>query len=264
MPGTIIFNKIQILESPFPVFVFPNHNLQLHVISFAQYIKEDLNENFFAELSHSYAYRQTIHLWEDQWHTAKNIIKNRLLSKLGMSKRIHGRKTEVRRIDKTIAQHFLKVQHLQGYSTGYYKYGLYEKDILYAVALFSKTRKMRQEHYRSSELIRYANLEGYHVSGGLGKLINHYINELQPNDIMTYVDCDWGNGDGYKKIGFETKEITFPQIFWVNPETYERHSPSKFYKENGFDFSVSKSIVLSRYGLIEIYNSGNIKMIKNC
>jgi len=264
LPNKITFKKITIPESPFYLIVFPDYAMQIHVISFAEYTIEKPIPTFLYELSQHFHAVQTIHLWEDQWYTKNSIIKNRILSKLGVSNRIHGRKTEVRRIDKFIAEGFMQVQHLQGYATGYYKYGLYEKNTIYAIALFSKVRKMRQVNYYSAELIRYANLDGFHVSGGLGKLINHYIQEHGPNDIMTYVDSDWGNGVGYKKLGFETKEITPPQMFWVDPKTNERHFPARFCKENGLDSVLNKSAILKKYELIEIYNSGNIKMIKLC
>ncbi len=264
LPITIAYRVIQIPYSPFSVFAFPDYSFQLHLILLKEYIKDKTPSNFFSELTDSHPHVQNIYLWEDQWCNANSIIKNRLMSKFGMGKRIHGRKTEVRRIDKSIAQSFLETQHLQGYASAYYKYGLYEKDILFAVALFSKTRQMRQKNYRSAELIRYANLEGYYVSGGLGKLVNHYMNEHDADDVMTYVDRDWGNGNGYIKIGFEIKEYTAPQSFWLDTTTFERHSPLRFCKEIGMDSSTQKATILQQFGLIEIYNSGNIKMVKYC
>ena len=88
--------------------------MQIHVISLAEYIIEKPRPTFFNELSQQFHAVQTIHLWEDQWYTKNSIIKNRILSKLGASNRIHGRKTEVKRIDKSIAEVFMRVQHLQG------------------------------------------------------------------------------------------------------------------------------------------------------
>ncbi len=252
------------LESPFTALVFHDFNLQLVLIPFNIYIQEKLAANFFVEMANAYPHLQTIYIWEDEWYSKNNIIKNRLSSKLRISERVHGRKTIVKRIDKAIAYSFMQTQHLQGYSTGYYKYGLYEKTLLYAVALFSKTRKMWAENYISAELIRYANLEGHHVSGGLSKLINHYIQEHKPNDIMTYVDRDWGNGDGYIKIGFEVVETTPAQAFWVNPKTYKRYHQQRFCKEMGIAIGTPAETIVKQYGLIEVYNSGNIKMIKPC
>lgn len=251
-------------STPFVYLLFPRYGLQIHIITFDTFLQHVFEPDFFLLLLAVHPNLQTIHLWEDQFQQYKSIVKNRLLGKLGLTQRIHGRQTKIIRIDKAIAFDFMQGQHLQGYTQVYYKYGLFKDDILYAVALFSKVRSMKAENYKSGELVRYANLDGYHVSGGLSKLINYYIQEQSPQDVMTYVDKDWGVGSGYDKIGFERVEHTPPQCFWVNLNTFERHYPSRFIKLHPVNEHVSKDIIKKKYGLVEIYNSGNIKMIKTC
>jgi hypothetical protein len=138
----------------------------------------------------------------------------RIQSLLGVNKRIHGRKTVVKRISKPIADLFLNNNHLQGAVSARYKYGLILEEELVAVATFSAARKMNfSENYKSVELIRFAVKAGYSVTGGLSKLIAGFAADLEPQDIMTYADRDWSTGDAYHRLGFQQTGILEPQYF---------------------------------------------------
>lgn len=56
-----------------------------------------------------------IQIFEDEWLHKKELVKSRLLSKLGMSTKIFARKTEVRLLDATEASEFIDNHHLQGF-----------------------------------------------------------------------------------------------------------------------------------------------------
>ncbi|CCX55729.1 uncharacterized protein BN459_01379 [Bacteroides sp. CAG:1060] len=83
---------------------------------------------------------------------------------------------------------------------------------LAAVAVFSNARRWEKEGriIRSYEWIRYASLKGLRVTGGMGKLLNAFISEVRPDDIMSYADTDYPDGgDAYRQLGFiqeSTKE----------------------------------------------------------
>jgi hypothetical protein len=45
----------------------------------------------------------------------------------------------------------------------------------------------------------------------MGKLLKAFIDEMHPDDIMSYADASWSNGDAYRKLGFtEEPPKTFP------------------------------------------------------
>lgn len=155
-----------------------------------------------------------VHLWEDVWLSRPEQVLARIQSLLGSNKRIHGRKTAVKRISRPIADVFLNTNHLQGTVTARYKMGLFLGDELVAVASFSGLRKMNySESYRSAELIRFAVKAGYSVTGGLSKLISAFEAEFKPQDIMTYSDNDWSAGNAYFRLGFKQTGILKPQYF---------------------------------------------------
>jgi len=75
-----------------------------------------------------------------------------------------------------------------------------------AVATFSNARRWQKggRTVSSYEWIRYASLEGCRVTGGMGKLLQAFIDDVHPDDIMTYADLSWPDGgEVYKTLGFE-------------------------------------------------------------
>ncbi|MET4082831.1 hypothetical protein ABIB40_002795 [Pedobacter sp. UYP30] len=181
-----------------------------------------------------------VQLWEDVWLRKPAVVIDRLRSFCGLSKRIHGRKTTFERISKLLAEAFLTENHLQGYASSRFKYGLVLEGQLVAVITFSSARKMDyDEEYRSIEIIRFAVKRGFSVSGGLSKLLKGHYRQYPTNDIMTYIDRDWGKGLAFEKVGFKQVDIAAPQFFELDGDFQRRR--------------------ITEIGAI--FNSGSIKMI---
>ncbi len=165
----------------------------------------------------------SIVIWEDQWQFRQEIVRSRVLSKLGLLERIPGRLCEVRRISRPVADAFLAGNHLQGATASKIKYGLFlperyfrvlkEKpagsELLMAVMTFSGPRVFH-DGTRSYELIRFAVRCNYHVQGGFSRLLQHFIREKDPDSVMTYVDLDWYSGRTYEALGFEPAGVLPP------------------------------------------------------
>lgn len=132
-------------------------------------------------------------------------------------KNIFARNCEARRIDKPTASAFLNAFHRLGDTTCRYRYGLFTTrttgageatmpaGTLVAVSTFSNARRWQKEDrvVSSYEWIRYASLEGVRVVGGMGKLLQTFIDDVHPDDIMSYADADWPDGgDVYRTLGF--------------------------------------------------------------
>ena len=193
-----------------------------------------LPATFNAELSDAVAARRRprplplIHLWEDQWDERAAIVRSRLLASLGRAARLMGRKCEARRVDAATLQAFLLDHHLWGPTQARFRYGLFERssDELVAVASFSPRRHMERDgkRYRSHELIRYCSRRGEAVAGGISKLIKAFSNELAPDDVVTSVDADWGDGEGWTTLGFERTRRMPPETFWIGPDGRRCHA----------------------------------------
>jgi hypothetical protein len=197
-----------------------------------------------------------IHLWEDIYWSHGGVVNSRVLSLFGISKRIHGRSTIIKSISQLELDDFLKVNHLNIITKAKYKYGMYHKEELVAVAAFGRSCPIQSNGrtYRSHELIRFCSLLNHTVVGGLSKLIHHFEGTVNPEHIMTYVDREWSEGSSYKKLGFSIDCYTQPQIFWLSPEG------TRYYEGEILKTKTVKQ--LKEVGWKDIKNLGNIKLVK--
>ncbi len=145
-------------------------------------------------------------------------------SKLGLNQKVFARHCEVKKLKREEAAFFLESYHLMNSTQSSSNYGLFYHGELLAVASFSKGRKMRrlQQNQRSFELIRFCCKKGYTITGGLSKLLTHFVREKKAGDIMTYVDQLWSEGEAFVKAGFKREEKMNPKHFLINRRTFER------------------------------------------
>ena len=203
---------------------------------------------------------------EDRWKRQRPMMEARLLAHMEVFSQAYARNCEVRRIDKETAQRFLNDNHSYGYAACKYRYGLFLKrhtghiareieeerfldcarndnrsdrgnivGTLIAVATFSNARKWIKDgkEIRSYEWTRYASVPELRVSGGMGKLLKAFIKEVQPDDIMSYADLEWSEGNVYKALGFNEELPKGPVSFEIDPETWERRAIMRCQPEQG-------------------------------
>jgi len=210
---------------------------------------------------------QVIHLWEDIWLTRRNQVLSRIIAILGMNSTIHGRKTEVITVTQKYADDFFSRYHLQGSAGCRYLLALQAENEVIAVAGFSAKRKMtrRTAGYTSAELIRFATVEGLTVTGGLSKLIRHFIKIEGPSDIMSYADLDWSLGKGYAKLGFELVGQIPPMKIYLDLATMKRYFPQRLPSPVRSAIAVldeeEQEIYLKSLNYTAVFNTGNLKYI---
>ena len=123
-------------------------------------------------------------------------------------------------MDSPEARTFIERYHRYGWSKCRYCYGLFvekegrdgqfHKGDLVAVSCFSNARKWEKDgaSIKSYEWVRYASVEGVRVSGGMGKMLNAFIEDIRPDDVMSYAPLSEGNeGEVYLKLGFTLEEV---------------------------------------------------------
>ncbi len=247
-----IDNKAKAIElSSFSYFI-ECANLKIHyvtienfnLITYKAVLKQlFINHNFF------------INVFEDQFKIHPEKIMDRLEYKYGKSQRIHGRNTTIRKIDKPTALSFLESNHGNIALKTKYNYALSnKKGKLVAIACFGQVINMRSGA-KSSELIRFCNLSGSRVVGGLTKLIHHFKKKHNLDELMTYCDLDWSDGSNFKKLNFNEIGPYNPTKFVINIKTWERTPAVKFHKEHN-----KTQLNLKDYKTVE--NLGSIKFIK--
>lgn len=133
---------------------------------------------------------------------------------------VYARNCDVRRIDSPQASAFLARYHRLGWTPCRYRYGLFVRrstgageaslpaGTLVAVAGFSNARRWLKGDVRVSsyEWVRYASQEGIRVVGGMGRLLKTFIEEVKPDDVMTYSDpASVDGGSVYETLGFQSE-----------------------------------------------------------
>ena len=173
---------------------------------------------------------------EDRWHRQQEMMKSRLLAHLEIFTPVYARNCEIRRIDKLTAAEFLGRTHAYGDAACKYRYGMFLKrstghiakegrcgipaGTLIAVGTFSNARKWIKngKEIRSYEWTRFASLPDLRISGGMGKILKAFIEEVQPDDIMSYADLEWSEGTVYEQLGFRLEGQKYPVMFGIDSE----------------------------------------------
>lgn len=210
---------------------------------------------------------QLIHIYEDDWIYKKDIIKSMILNKLGKTpNKIYARKTEVKEItDNKLVRKFLIENHIQGFVGSKIKIGLFYNNKLVSLMTFGMKRKSMNSSSNNNEyeLLRFCNKLNTNVVGGASKLFKYFISNYEFNDIITYADRGYSNGNLYKKLGFKFMHKTTPNYFYVIDGI--RHHRFNYRKDklikDGFDPNKTEHEIMLERKIYRIYNSGNLKFI---
>lgn len=167
---------------------------------------------------------QLLTIFEDEWLSKEPIVISIIKSKLGISDRIYARSSIAKSIPKNEARLFLKDNHLQEQPNNIiHAFGLYHKDELVGVMTFGK-------HHRGKSILvlnRLCFAKNIVVLGGaekLFKLARQHITE----DILTWSDNRWSNGNVYEKLGFIKQKILDVDYSYIkNQKRYSKQSMKK-------------------------------------
>jgi len=183
---------------------------------------------------------QLIHIFEDEWINKQDIVKSRLLNILGKTENIiYARKCKVQEINKDVAKIFLNTNHLQGFVSSLYYYGLFYQNELVSIMTFGNLRKnlgQRQTEENSFELLRFCNKLNTTVIGGASKLLQTFIRINKPKNIKTYADRRWSIGNLYENMGFVFSHNSTINYFYIMGQN----------RKNRFNFR--KDILIKEYG----------------
>lgn len=145
----------------------------------------------------------------------KPFLINKLSSKF---KKIYARECKFVELTTEEAKEFLEYNHRDGYVASKYKFGLMYNDELVAVATVSKSsNRFKRTNDMSYELVRLAYRKDLKIIGATSKFIKNIfksINEM--NELVTFSDNDYGNGESYLKSGFEFVNETGPRLRYIS------------------------------------------------
>ena len=196
----------------------PHTGLHIMPMTAGIWTEHSFDDQYLARFLDARENERWIIQWEDVWKSRRPIAESRFFAFASKSQRIHGRTCRFHTLSAEAYRDFMDENHLLGYTGAKYTYGLSRGAELYAAASFGRPVTLQRNGARleSYELIRFCHRKGYHVSGGLSKLLAGFRKEVSPDDIFTSVDREWSDGSGYRALGFKVLEVTAPICFFLD------------------------------------------------
>lgn len=215
-------------------FAFPEHHLEIILVP-ADCLSNDCAGRPDPTLP------DRLFLYEDRWISGGEVLRKRILARLGRFRSIFARKCNVvsgSSIAPQVAD-FMESYHSYGNARCKHRYALLYEGEIVAAATFSKPRPMPREDgrtYLSFEWVRYASVPGTRVVGGMGRVLKAFLKDAavmgqeagMPIEVMSYSDNEWSVGDAYIRLGFRAIGERAPVRYLVDANTGQRYSVRKF------------------------------------
>lgn len=215
-----------------------------------------------------------ITIFEDEWNTKNELVKGKLKHLLGedITERIYARKTKIGEISSTEAKIFCEKYHIQGYTSCSIKLGAYYGIELVAVMTFSKpsiSKGRKDQKGNDWELSRFCTSK--RVIGAAGKLFEFFKKHYQWDNIYSFADRRWSDGNLYRKIGFNEVDPSQPNYWYFDTkQPYKKYHRFNFRKDalkdklEVFDASKTEYENMLVNGYDRIWDCGNFKFeLKN-
>lgn len=224
--------------------MFPRHGLRMVLVPL------DSDDRSQADADST----EVFFLYEDRWRNSRVVTSQRMLSRLGIFRRIHARLCKVVSMNNcrdfgltpesftSKARKFLDAFHAYGYLKGQEDYLLLHKGDIVAAAQFMKTyqpkssinpNQDKDSQLKSFEWTRYASLPDVRIAGGMGKVLNQFLSDVHTPqkisfEVMSYSDNEWSSGDAYRKLGFKLAGTMEPVTYHIDPKTWKRINPRQW------------------------------------
>lgn len=200
-----------------------------------------------------------ITIFEDEWYLNSDIVKSRLSGFFNRNIRIGARKCSVQQISSKQANAFLRDNHLQGSGRSNVRYGLFHNNELVSVMTFSRENISRK--ITGWELNRFCHKLNHNIVGGASRLFNRFVLEYSPEQVISYSDNRWGNGDVYGHLGMEMVNTTVPNYWYFKANDLRRHHRYALRKNSSDDPNLTEWENRQLQGWNRIWDCGNTKWV---
>lgn len=205
-----------------------------------------------------------ITIFDDEWFNKRKVTESRLLNILGLNKlkSIHARKCLIKVISAQDAMCFCNENHLQGYTGSCIKVGAFYNDELISIMTFSRPSIAKGYHLDNPllwELSRFCSKIGYRIVGVASKLLTYFKRNYEWDEIFSYADRRWSDGNVYEKMGFKFDHFTQPN-YWYTKGINRIH---RFNLRKKYDDpkDVTEWELRKAEGWNRIWDCGNLKYI---
>ncbi len=238
------------------------HGLMWHSTAYAVDPRKDYKKHVIAK---NLGIR-TLHIYEDEWEFNADVVKQTLLSAVGLLPKIYARQCEIVSVTKDDANNFYWDNHIQGGVNSRIHVGLRHKGVLVACMGFDILRSARtNKDVRHWELTRYASINT--VVGGASRLLAAFLKMGLADRLTSYSDNRLFTGKMYERLGFTLTHVTPPDYFYTQgrPKSGRQHK-SRFQKRHlsvmfpGCDIeNKTEREICEENGYYQIYDCGKTR-----
>jgi transposase len=195
-----------------------------------------------------------ITIFENEWFNKQDIVKSILSVKLGKNTtKVPARKTIFKELSYKDIKKFEIENHLQGTRPANKYYGLYYQNELVMSLSIGKSRFNKNI---SNEIVRMTTKRNTIITGGISK----FVKNIGINDCLTYADKRYGDGNGYKQVGFIKLNDSSPNYFYFHKKDHDvLYSRNKFQKHKiaNIDTSMTEYENMLNQNYDRIWDCGN-------
>lgn len=193
-----------------------------------------------------------ITIFEDEWKTQQEKIKNRIRMTIESFERVYARKTTIKEINFDDAKQFIDKWHIQSYTKCKIALGIFQGTELCSVMTFDKARYNKKYEY---EIVRFCSSKT--IIGGASKLLNFFVKKYNPKSIVSYNDNRYFNGAVYAKLKFTQKETTIGYFYTDYKKRFTRFNFQKHkLVEQGYDKNKTEWQIMQELGFDRIWDCG--------
>ncbi len=200
------------------------------------------------------------HIFSDEWEQKQDIVKSMLSHAFGVTQRkLFARKCSIAEVSTRDAKHFFESTHISGGGRSKSAFGLFYDGKL--VSCLSLGVPIKNKRYSNCiEIVRFANQLNTHVVGGFSKLLaaaKRWSLENGFENILSYADLRFGDGNVYRKNGFEYLGDTDVNYWYT--DGLNRYSRQSFRARDG----KTERQIAEESGVFKIYGCGHAIFMLN-
>jgi hypothetical protein len=261
LPTTPIHENTQRVISPYELDIYvPEYNLAIEYCGLYWH-SDKFKENYYHRNKLHACQQKGISLltiFEDEWLDKRHIIEAKIKSILNLDDRetVFARNTRVVNVSKRTKKEFFEQYHIQGTGAGSITYALIDQSNT-PVAMMTFIKRAPTSY----ELNRYATSK--RVVGGFSKLLKHFQQNNQWDEIVSFADLRISDGNLYEKTGWIKDKVLYPDYYWCKSgERFHKFGfRHKFLPQvlEHYDPTLSENENCKANGYHKIYNCGLIR-----
>ena len=204
-------------------------------------------------------------IFEDELIHNENVVFSRLKDILRSDNLnvIYARNCNIKPITTRESRLFCERNHLQGYQGSNIKLGAFYGNDLVSVMTFSKpsiAKGCRNYNDGNWELNRFCSKIDYRIVGIASRLLKYFERNYDWEEIFSYADRRWSDGNLYKRLGFNLVGATKPNYWYLKKQS--RIHRFALRKTMNDPVNISEWGIRRSQGYNRIWDCGSLKYVK--